>query len=65
MSRLRSSLVGPLGAAAGDGQYGGGCNSGSTGVAHLKARTFSGVALTLSSCLVQFFLDVKTAFAAM
>eukprot|EP00973_Karenia_brevis_P093210 12416227-Karenia_brevis.AAC.1 len=46
-------------------QFGGGCNGGSTGVAQLGARAWSYVAVACSKSLVEFYLDVKTAFAAM
>eukprot|EP00973_Karenia_brevis_P048813 6771363-Karenia_brevis.AAC.1 len=43
----------------------GGCNSGSTAVAHVAASAFADYASSHSLCAIQFFLDVKTAFASM
>eukprot|EP00973_Karenia_brevis_P067526 9394035-Karenia_brevis.AAC.1 len=46
-------------------QFGGGCNSGSTTVANLLARTHAALAILKGLCLIQLFIDVKTAFASM
>eukprot|EP00973_Karenia_brevis_P022020 3026367-Karenia_brevis.AAC.1 len=46
-------------------QFGGGFNSGSCPLAHLLARAQFDMALDRSLSLILFFIDVKTAFAAM
>eukprot|EP00973_Karenia_brevis_P035868 4948827-Karenia_brevis.AAC.1 len=46
-------------------QFGGGMNFGATSSAHLIARAHVDHALLSGLCCIQFFLDVKTAFASM
>eukprot|EP00973_Karenia_brevis_P016508 2260668-Karenia_brevis.AAC.1 len=62
---MRCALKGPLENIVPECQFGGGCNTGATSVAHLLARAQVDLAIQGGVCVIQWFLDVKTAFAAM
>eukprot|EP00973_Karenia_brevis_P042284 5851918-Karenia_brevis.AAC.1 len=65
MSSSRNRMKGYLNDFVHESQFGGGCNTGSTAVCHLNARAQVDLALSSGQCVIQLYIDVRTAFAAM
>eukprot|EP00973_Karenia_brevis_P012041 1635266-Karenia_brevis.AAC.1 len=65
MSSSREAMRPHLQRTVNASQFGGGCNTGSTAVAHLQARAQVDYGLANGKSVIQLFVDVCTAFAAM
>eukprot|EP00973_Karenia_brevis_P083277 11547589-Karenia_brevis.AAC.1 len=65
MKSMRDTMKSSLQSEAPPCQFGGGCRNGSTAVANLMARAQVDIGFACGLSVIQLFIDVQTAFAAM